>query len=139
MLLHLKNTATTAAAARRAAAPPIDDPEERRLLSATTSTTNTADLVGSTSLLFYKKHQTVITNLLAGYGTHISNTYKVDLSEPNGATREGDEVLSDAWMAADATQPVVVRQLAGFHTEGNVVHTYWFTGDATSQASHQLF
>jgi hypothetical protein len=82
---------------------------------------------------------TVITNMLAGYGTSISNGYKVDLTETNGATREGSEVLSDEWTAANPAAPVTVRQLAGFHTEGNVVHTYWFTGDVNAQVTHQLF
>jgi len=59
---------------------------------------------------------TVITNFLSGYTTKISDTYKVDLTQPvNSSTQEGDEVVSDMWLAANPNQAVSVRQLAGFH------------------------
>jgi hypothetical protein len=38
----------------------------------------------------------------------------------------GDEVLADAWMAADPTKPVFVRELAGFHTQGNSDEIGWY-------------
>ncbi|HSV14318.1 MAG TPA: Ig-like domain-containing protein, partial [Tepidisphaeraceae bacterium] len=84
---------------------------------------------------------TTIVNLVSGYTTNIGGS--PDLPEPgNTPTRVGDEVASDFWQSANAAQPVVVRQLAGFHTQGNVVHTFWFTGGSTgidSTVSHQLF
>jgi hypothetical protein len=81
---------------------------------------------------------TTITNLLAGYQTVISNPYAVDLTEADD-TRElyGSEVYSASWQAADPTQGVGIDELAEFHTEGNVVHTYWY--NSTTQSSQLLF
>uniref|UniRef100_UPI000475EF2C malectin domain-containing carbohydrate-binding protein n=1 Tax=Deinococcus apachensis TaxID=309886 RepID=UPI000475EF2C len=38
---------------------------------------------------------------------------------------QGDEVISAYWQRADETQPVTVRQLAAYHTQGNVATLYW--------------
>ncbi len=88
---------------------------------------------------------TTITNLLGGFGTTISSPYSVDLTEGTGAgstpTYYGDEFQNTTnadWAAANTALPVTIRQLAAFHTEGNVVHTYWYTGNTSSQFSHSL-
>ncbi len=81
---------------------------------------------------------TTITNLLAGYDTQI-NPGSSDPDLPNGATTAdyyGQEVYSASWAAADPSEPVTVTQLAAFHTEGNIVHTYWYS--ASTEASHLL-
>jgi hypothetical protein len=80
---------------------------------------------------------TTVTNLLAGYDTVIANPAMVDLPNNNPTpTYYGQEVVSDAWAAANPAAPVVVQQIDAFHTEGNVVHTYWYS--ATTQNSHLL-
>ena len=38
---------------------------------------------------------------------------------------QGDEVLSAYWQRADETQPVTVRQLAAYHTQGNTATLSW--------------
>ncbi|WP_245556456.1 NPCBM/NEW2 domain-containing protein [Deinococcus aquatilis] len=38
---------------------------------------------------------------------------------------QGDEVLSAYWQRADETQPVTVRQLAAYHTQGNTATLFW--------------
>lgn len=38
----------------------------------------------------------------------------------------GDEVLSAYWRAADSARPVFVRQIAGFHTQGNTSEIGYF-------------
>ena len=38
----------------------------------------------------------------------------------------GDEVLADAWMAADPSKPVFVRELAGFHAQGSSDEVGWY-------------
>ena len=38
----------------------------------------------------------------------------------------GDEVLADAWQAADAAKPVFVREIAGYHTQGNSDEIAWY-------------
>jgi hypothetical protein len=81
---------------------------------------------------------TTITNLLAGYQTVISNPYAVDLTETSTARQlYGSEVYSDSWQAADPTQGVSIDDLAEYHTEGNVVHTYWY--NSTTESSQLLF
>lgn len=37
----------------------------------------------------------------------------------------GDEVLSPYWQHADKSKPVLVRQLAAYHTQGNIATVYW--------------
>lgn len=38
---------------------------------------------------------------------------------------QGDEVLSGYWQRADESQPVTVRQLAAYHTQGNTSTLFW--------------
>ncbi len=38
----------------------------------------------------------------------------------------GDEILSAYWNAADAAKPVFIRQVAGFHTQGNTGEIAWY-------------
>src|SRR5439155_1599286 len=80
--------------------------------------------------------QTLI-NLLAGWKTNISSSWITNLTE--GATTPkyyGDEVVSAFWSAADASQPITVRQLDSFHTQGATATLYWF--DKTTHASHSV-
>ncbi len=80
-----------------------------------------------------------IVNLVSGYTTQIaSNPTVVDLSQPlDSRTLYGEELYSDSWATADPSKAVSVRQIAGFHTQGNVVRTYWY--GASNQTSHILF
>ncbi|PYE55745.1 NPCBM/NEW2 domain-containing protein [Deinococcus yavapaiensis] len=48
---------------------------------------------------------------------------------------QGDEVISPYWQAADASQPVTVRQLAAFHTYLNTTAVSWYAkGSATTNS-----
>lgn len=55
---------------------------------------------------------------LFGYGTKATNSGEL-LSNGGRPEAVGDEVLSAYWQAADPTAPVVVRQLAAYHSQGN--------------------
>ncbi len=44
----------------------------------------------------------------------------------------GDEVLSSFWRRADSAKPVVVRQLAAYHNQGNVGTIRWHPKGSTS-------
>lgn len=47
----------------------------------------------------------------------------------------GDEVLSPYWQRADNSKPVSVRQLAAYHTQGNITVVYWHAkGSNTTSA-----
>lgn len=111
------------------------------------STSDTATPVSTVALAGYWQSEsednaepnlTTIVNTLAGYQTVISNPYAVDLTE-SGSTRTlyGSEIYSSDWSAANPTQGVSIESLAEFHTEGNTVHTYWYS--AGTQSSHLLF
>ncbi len=83
---------------------------------------------------------TTIVNKLAGYQTVISNPYAVDLTQP-ATSRQlyGSEIYSAKWTAANTSQPVKMQGLAEFHTEGNVVNTYWYdTNAAGGINSHKV-
>lgn len=49
----------------------------------------------------------------------------------------GDEVLSPYWQRADASQPVTVRQLASYQTQGDTSTLYWHS--KSSQKTNELF
>lgn len=47
--------------------------------------------------------------------------------DTNGkAEAVGDEVLADAWQAADPSKPVFIREMAGFHSQGRSDEVGWF-------------
>jgi glucose/arabinose dehydrogenase len=60
-----------------------------------------------------------------GYGTVF--VYEGQVLNTGGLNSAiGDEVLSEYWKRADAAQPVTVRQLAAFHTQGETATVGWF-------------
>lgn len=60
-----------------------------------------------------------------GFRTSALNAGQV--MDQNGATATvGDEVLADAWAAADPTKPVFVQELSDFHTQGNIDQIAWY-------------
>ncbi|MTD16945.1 choice-of-anchor D domain-containing protein [Nakamurella sp. YIM 132087] len=61
---------------------------------------------------------------LFGYTTTITAA-GVPLNQQGKVTASGDEVLSPYWLRADASQPVSVRQLAAYHTQGNTATFKW--------------
>ena len=68
---------------------------------------------------------------LFGYGTAITAN-GVSLNENGAVHASGDEILSPYWLRADATQPVAVRQLAAFHTQGNTASIFWHAKGSNS-------
>ncbi|MBI0446275.1 NPCBM/NEW2 domain-containing protein [Deinococcus sp. DB0503] len=50
---------------------------------------------------------------------------EASLNQKGLVRAQGDEVLSPYWQRADETQPVVVRQLAAYHTQGNTATLNW--------------
>jgi hypothetical protein len=56
---------------------------------------------------------------LFGYGTTITGSGQ-QLNRGGRVEAVGDEVLSPYWQRADASRPVVVRQLAAFHQQGQL-------------------
>ena len=61
--------------------------------------------------------QNLIT--LLGYQTKVLNAGESFRTNSGKIEVLGDEVLSGYWQQADSQQPVQVRQLAAFHTQGN--------------------
>jgi hypothetical protein len=71
-----------------------------------------------------------------GYTTVLtSGTQK--LNEAGLIHAVGDEVLSPYWRRADTSRPVSVRQLAAYHTQGNVAVLRWNAKGST--AATQIF
>ena len=65
-----------------------------------------------------------ITNLLEGYSTVINGSPVSELPESTSTsssspTYYGEETVSGYWSQADAARPVVVDQIAAYHTEGD--------------------
>jgi hypothetical protein len=83
-----------------------------------------------------------MANLLFGWDTYINSTPVTTLSETNSSTGSptyyGEEVVSGYWAQADASTPVSVQQIAGYHTEGNTASTYWYPQGASGSKT-QLF
>ena len=67
-----------------------------------------------------------------GYGTTILNSGQT-LNSAGELVKVGDEVHSKYWRRGDTAQPVKVRQLGAFHTQGNTA-TFFTTLKATSTA-----
>ncbi|GGL95159.1 hypothetical protein GCM10011594_13590 [Nakamurella endophytica] len=68
---------------------------------------------------------------LFGYGTAITAN-GTPLNEDGLVHATGDEVLSPYWVRANTAQPVSVRQLAAFHTQGNTATFYWHAKGSNS-------
>jgi fibronectin type 3 domain-containing protein len=84
-----------------------------------------------------------ITNLMFGWGTNINSTPINNLTETaatsgGSPTYYGEEVVSPYWQEADTGASVTVQQIAGFHTQGNQVNTYWFPQSSPS-SNNKLF
>jgi len=82
-----------------------------------------------------------IANLMLGYQTNIATQQLTNLTEaaPSSTavpTYYGEETVSGYWQAADTGQNVTVTQVDSFHTEGEVVTTYWF---AKGGGSNKLY
>ena len=71
---------------------------------------------------------------LFGYRTAITSA-GVPLNQNGLVAATGDEVLSPYWLRANATQPVSVRQLAAFHTQGNTATARWFAKGSTTMTN----
>jgi hypothetical protein len=85
-----------------------------------------------------------IVNTLAGYDTVIATASQLQ-TESNGIdlqnnaatpTIYGQEVNATSWVAANASQPVTIDELAEFYIEGTADSTYWYS--ASNQDSHLL-
>jgi hypothetical protein len=64
-------------------------------------------------------------NKIFGYTTKVLNTGQV-LAQGGKATAVGEEIMSGYWQKADTTQPVSVRQLSAYHTQGNTATFMWY-------------
>jgi hypothetical protein len=83
--------------------------------------------------------QTII-NLLGGWTTQIASApFTPDLTEVNSPVYYGEEVQNNYfWQAADPTKPVLVRDLASFHNEGNASAMYWYPKGETVTQGHRV-
>lgn len=61
-----------------------------------------------------------------GYQTKVTNPGQ-KLNQNGLVQAVGDEVLSAYWQRANLNQPVSVRQLAAYHTQGNTATIFWHT------------
>ena len=66
-----------------------------------------------------------------GYGTAITHPGQ-PLNQNGLVTAVGEEVLSPFWLRANTSQPVSVRQLAAYHTQGNTATFFWHVKASTS-------
>jgi fibronectin type 3 domain-containing protein len=71
---------------------------------------------------------------LFGYTSAITAA-GVALNQHGLVHASGDEVLSPYWLRADSSQPVTVRQLAAFHTQGNTATFFWHAKGSNSTTS----
>src|SRR6185369_7595628 len=60
-----------------------------------------------------------LVNNVFGFTTNITNAGQ-NINTGGQAIAVGDEVMASAWQRAYPTDPVIVRQLQAFHTQGNV-------------------
>lgn len=78
-----------------------------------------------------------VVGQILGYGTVF--VYPGQVLNTGGLySAIGDEVLSEYWKLADPAQPVTVRQLAAFHTQGETATFAWFKkgGNRTTVFTH---
>lgn len=60
-----------------------------------------------------------------------------DINGKGALEAVGEEVLSAYWRAADASTPVFIRQIAGYHTQGNTAELGWYLkGDPYYYSTH---
>ena len=71
---------------------------------------------------------------LFGYGTQITSPGQ-PLNQNGLLKANGDEVLSPYWLRANTTQPVAVRQLGAFHTQGNTASFFWHAKGSSSTST----
>jgi len=68
-----------------------------------------------------------LVNLIANYKTNIASGRQVLLSEGTSTpTYYGEETKSAYWKVANSAKPVSMRQLASFHTQGDIVPLSWY-------------
>ncbi|HSV14310.1 MAG TPA: choice-of-anchor D domain-containing protein [Tepidisphaeraceae bacterium] len=79
---------------------------------------------------YYTEPTAMQLTSLFGYSTQIVYSGQV-LNTGGSKTAVGEEVLSDYWSRADATQPVSVRELAAFHTGDTTSTIRWFSKGST--------
>jgi hypothetical protein len=68
-----------------------------------------------------------------GYTTQITGTGQ-QLNRQGLVQAVGEEELSAYWQRADASQPVTVRQLAAYHTQGNTATVNWYAKGSNTTA-----
>ena len=74
-----------------------------------------------------------------GYGTTIRGPGQ-RLNNRGLVTTIGDEVLAPYWKRANPNEPVTVRQLAAYHTQGNTASFFWHpqgTQNTTNVLTHK--
>lgn len=64
-------------------------------------------------------------NRVLGYTTVIMGAGQ-NMNTKGQLLTVGDEVLSSYWVRAASAQPVTVRQVAAYHTQGNSATVYWY-------------
>jgi hypothetical protein len=60
-----------------------------------------------------------------GFGT-VAVSNGQDINTKGAPTPVGDEVLNAYWKSADASRPVSIRQIAGFHQQGTSSEVAWY-------------
>lgn len=78
-----------------------------------------------------------LVNNVYGFTTNIVNAGQ-SINTGGQAIAVGDEVMSGYWQRAYPTDPVIVRQLHAFHTQGNVAVFQWYL-QSNSGTRHTLF
>ncbi|MDB5297094.1 MAG: Fibronectin type 3 protein, partial [Phycisphaerales bacterium] len=120
----------------------IDPTGARKALNGTYLGTLTVNTTGGAKVVtlagyFQKKNEDnqeanlpTLVNKVFGYGTQILKSGET-LDTGGAPTAVGEEVKSGLWKAADSTQPVSVRQLVAYHTQGDPAVLSWYpTGGA---------
>jgi hypothetical protein len=75
-----------------------------------------------------------LVNTVFGYQTNIVNAGQ-NINTGGQAIAVGDEVMSGYWQRAYATDPVIVRQLWAFHTQGNTAALKWYLKGSSTQTT----
>lgn len=79
-----------------------------------------------------------VINLVSNFKTTIDPTQTFALPETNGQAKYyGEEVVSGYWQVANPNNPVAVRALASWHSQGATVIANWY--DQKSGANHNMF
>ncbi len=74
-----------------------------------------------------------LKNMIAqfGYKTTILGTGQA-IEGGGKVTSVGEEILSGYWTRSDISRPVVIKQLAAYHTQGNGAQVRWFSKGSSS-------